>query len=57
MAWIPVVLFAFKALVFLSGMYFAIKWHYDKGQKKKQQALSQAQALKQDDIQAPAGGA
>ena len=25
----------FKLLVFGTGMFFAIKWHYDKGKKKK----------------------
>jgi hypothetical protein len=34
MEWIPVVLIAFKVLVFGTGMFFAIKWHYDEGKKR-----------------------
>jgi hypothetical protein len=29
--WIPVVFVIFKFLVLGIGMFFAIKWHYDKG--------------------------
>ena len=32
---IPVVLVAFKVLVLGTGMFFAIKWHYDQGRKGK----------------------
>lgn len=35
MDWIPIVLVAFKALVLGTGMFFAIKWHYDQGKKEK----------------------
>jgi len=35
MEWIPVVFIIFKVLVLCTGMYFAIKWHYDQGQKVK----------------------
>jgi len=28
----------FKVLVFGTGMFFAIKWHYDQGKKKKNKA-------------------
>ena len=38
MEWIPVVLFTFKFLVFGTGMFFAIKWHYDQGQKERARA-------------------
>jgi len=31
--WIPVVLVTFKVLVLGTGMFFAIKWHYDQGKK------------------------
>ena len=34
--WIPVVFVAFKALVLGTGMFFAIKWHYDQGKMGKQ---------------------
>jgi heme/copper-type cytochrome/quinol oxidase subunit 2 len=35
MEWIPVVLVTFKVLVLGTGMFFAIKWHYDQGKKGK----------------------
>jgi len=35
MDWVPVVFITFKVLVFGAGMFFAIKWHYDQGKKKK----------------------
>ena len=35
MDWIPVVFVTFKVLVFGTGMFFAIKWHYDQGNKQK----------------------
>jgi hypothetical protein len=31
--WIPVVFVIFKFLVLGTGMFFAIKWHYDQGKK------------------------
>lgn len=34
MEWFPIVFFTFKALVLGTGMYFAIKWHYDQGKKE-----------------------
>jgi hypothetical protein len=33
--WIPVVFIVFKLLVLGTGMFFAIKWHYDQGEKEK----------------------
>jgi uncharacterized protein YqhQ len=33
--WIPVFLVAFKVLVLGTGMFFAIKWHYDQAKKEK----------------------
>ena len=36
MDWIPIVLVTFKALVLGTGMFFAIKWHYDQGKKEKE---------------------
>jgi len=36
MEWIPVFLLVFKVLVFGTGMFFAIKWHYDKEKKNKE---------------------
>lgn len=35
MDWIPVVFVTFKFLVLGTGMFFAIKWHYDQGKKQK----------------------
>lgn len=35
MEWIPVVLVTFKVFVLGTGMFFAIKWHYDKARKEK----------------------
>ena len=35
MDWIPIVFVTFKVLVFGTGMFFAIKWHYDQGKKEK----------------------
>ena len=35
MDWIPVVFVTFKVLVLGTGMFFAIKWHYDQGKKGK----------------------
>jgi hypothetical protein len=39
MDWIPVVLVTFKALVLGTGMFFAIKWHYDQDKKEKRAVL------------------
>ena len=33
MDWIPIVFVTFKGLVLGTGMFFAIKWHYDQGKK------------------------
>lgn len=35
MDWFPIVAVAFKFLVLGTGMFFAVKWHYDQGKKKK----------------------
>jgi hypothetical protein len=35
MDWVPVVFVVFKVLVLGTGMFFAIKWHYDQGKKLK----------------------
>ena len=34
MDWIPILFGTFKALVLGTGMFFAIKWHYDQGKKE-----------------------
>jgi hypothetical protein len=35
MDWFIVVFVTFKVLVLGTGMFFAIKWHYDQGKKTK----------------------
>jgi hypothetical protein len=35
---VPIVFITFKVLVFGTGMFFAIKWHYDQGKKAKEEA-------------------
>lgn len=41
--WVPIVFMTFKVLVLGTGMYFAIKWHYDQGKKgKDRQAVLRA---------------
>jgi len=35
MEWIPIVFVIFKVLVLATGMFFAVKWHYDQGKKGK----------------------
>ena len=37
MDWFPVVAVIFKILVLGTGMFFAVKWHYDQGKKGKEQ--------------------
>ncbi|MGZ5199834.1 MAG: hypothetical protein ACXWC4_08695 [Telluria sp.] len=36
MDWIPIVFVTFKVLVLVTGMFFAIKWHYEQGKKGKE---------------------
>ena len=38
MEWVPIVFIVFKVAVFGTGMFFAIKWHYDQGKKAKEEA-------------------
>ena len=35
MDWFPIVAVTFKVLVLGIGMFFAVKWHFDQGQKEK----------------------
>jgi len=39
MDWIPVVFVTFKVLALGAAMFFAIKWHYDRGEKGERRAL------------------
>jgi hypothetical protein len=45
MEWFPVVFGTIKALVFGTGMFFAIKWHYDQDKKKKEEEANKQKAL------------
>jgi hypothetical protein len=46
MDWIPVVFVTFKVLVLGTGMFFAIKWHYDQGKKEKEKAKEKRAVLR-----------
>jgi hypothetical protein len=35
MEWVPITFLIFKGTVLFTGMFFAIKWHYDQDRKKK----------------------
>ncbi len=41
MEWFPIVAVTFKFLVLGTGMFFAVKWHYDQGKKKKSMEKAQ----------------
>ncbi|WP_165831077.1 hypothetical protein [Sphingomonas pokkalii] len=47
MIWVPILLGTFKIAVFGTGMFFAIKWHYDQGKKKKAEAARRQAAADQ----------
>ena len=36
MEWFPIVAVTFKFVVLGTGMFYAIKWHYDQGKKGKE---------------------
>jgi len=42
MEWIPIVLVTFKVVVFGTGMFFAIKWHYDREKEEKKKEMTGA---------------
>lgn len=46
MDWTPIFLVTFKAIVLGTGMFFAIKWHYDQGKKEKDKALEMRAVLR-----------
>jgi hypothetical protein len=46
MDWIPVVFVTFKVLVLGTGMFFAIKWHYDQGKKEKEDEMEKRAVLR-----------
>ncbi|TFW03177.1 hypothetical protein E4K72_12955 [Oxalobacteraceae bacterium OM1] len=42
MDWVPIAFVTFKVLVFGTGMFFAIKWHYDKEKEEQKRAVLRA---------------
>lgn len=46
MDWIPVVLVTFKFLVLGTGMFYAIKWHYDQGKKEMEKGQERRAVLR-----------
>ena len=46
MDWIPVVFVTFKVLVLGTGMFFAIKWHYDQGKREKDKEMETRAVLR-----------
>ena len=46
MDWIPIVLVTFKVLVLGTGMFFAVKWHYDQGKKEKEREKDKRAVLR-----------
>lgn len=46
MDWIPVVFVTFKVLVLGTGMFYAIKWHYDQGHKNPDRATETRAVLR-----------
>lgn len=41
MNWVPIVFGTFKVTALAVAMYFAVKWHYDRGEKGTARALLQ----------------
>jgi hypothetical protein len=39
MDWVPIVFVTFKILALGTAMFFAIKWHYDQGDKGERRAV------------------
>lgn len=46
MEWIPVIFVTFKVLVLGTGMFFAVKWHYDQGKKGKRKEMDTGAVLR-----------
>ncbi|KFI05797.1 hypothetical protein [Massilia sp. BSC265] len=46
MDWFPIVAGTFKVLALCTGMFFAIKWHYDQGKKKKEKGKEKRALLR-----------
>ncbi len=45
MDWVPIVFITFKVLAFGTGMFLAIKWHYEQGKKNGRQIERRAVIL------------
>ncbi len=41
MNWVPVLFATFKLTALAVAMYYAVKWHYDRGEKRTTRALLQ----------------
>jgi hypothetical protein len=39
MDWVPIAFVTFKVVAFCTAMFFAIKWHYDQGEKLERRAV------------------
>ena len=46
MDWFPVIAGTFKVLVLCTGMFFAIKWHYEQGKKRSQHGQEKRSVLR-----------
>ncbi|RCK47863.1 MULTISPECIES: hypothetical protein [Thalassospira] len=42
MDWVPIAFGTFKVVALVTAMFFAIKWHYDQGEKLGRQAVLRA---------------
>lgn len=40
MDWVPLSLMAFKLIILIAGMFYSIKWHYDKDKSSRPVRLS-----------------
>lgn len=39
MDWVPIIFGTFKVVALCTAMFFAIKWHYDQGEKLESRAV------------------
>ena len=46
MDWVPIVFVIFKLGVLCTGMFYAIKWHYDQGKKEKEKGKERRAVLR-----------
>ncbi|MCC2956056.1 hypothetical protein LK542_10565 [Massilia sp. IC2-477] len=45
MDWFPIVFGTFKVVALSIGMFFAVKWHYDQGQKNTDKKMDKRAVL------------